>query len=833
MKRIWVFVSLAACCAVLTALLSIYPRDNARVLLNLDSFNPMADLLEPYAENSIERLDPYQLGHQLPGLNGMAFVFGTQARPYQKQSSLSGYVPLYSATVVIAVNQNGSSGGVIHGWRTLLDSEAVVLIPDQGTEGGRLSTIALAQGLGAQEGDLTPALEAFRKLQDQDRLNPRNEYAYEGYRHIYNPDRVPVFDAVIMWDYQARSLTRTSQDWEIIYPEEGTLSVDCGFVFRGALEIQDNLRRTKDFLLSERGREALGEAGFSPLAGELDLSGWDSVRLTYNPRFRREVLSDKLYAPASVRERLALQSVTMLLFIFLAQRILRRVPQGMYRTVSFIALMFVVLWMLAGMLKTLTLHYDPKRFFWFATYISRHALPVLWYCMCNVHVRNRLPGWNKLAPLMVGAFLLTIFVMTNDFHNQVFAYALANPETWEHQYTNGWGYYLSLFWSFSLIVIGVLLLFRQKLTRQQKRQFLYAGIFLVALAAYQALYIFGVKLIIDFDIPTTVGIFILVFVMAVQQERFMGASLLALPIFHNSPHAIAVSDGQGKVVYRNEIMEMVEYKGIPAWTEEHFDPDEIVSKEKVYKPSVYTLDLGRALILEDITDLKRLERSLEQTHIKLDAIRKLLIRQADETRTMTGRIERERYSQQMELLLEKKLEEVRQSLRQLVREDSGKQSLGNLRRIRLMIGICHQRLRVIIRSLETHPIFPAQLVEHYATGIIKDGQRAGLDGVLTASVSGNCPSSAIPPLLEVIDSLCLYTFDTPGSSLICHIEANEASIALRSSLSWEDNLPSTVWPILPDELAADIKDLGGQICQDIEEDCLLVRLNIPYVEVQE
>lgn len=252
MKRIWVFVSLAACCAVLTALLSIYPRDNARVLLDLDSFNPMADLLEPYAENSIECLDPYQLGHQLPGLNGMAFVFGTQARPYQKQSSLSGYVPLYSATVVIAVNQNGNSGGVIHGWRTLLDSEAVVLIPDQGTEGGRLSTIALAQGLGAQEGDLTPALDAFRKLQDQDRLNPRNEYAYEGYRHIYNPDRVPVFDAVIMWDYQARFLTRTSHDWEIIYPEEGTLSVDCGFVFRGALEAQENLSQLSMLMVIQR-----------------------------------------------------------------------------------------------------------------------------------------------------------------------------------------------------------------------------------------------------------------------------------------------------------------------------------------------------------------------------------------------------------------------------------------------------------------------------------------------------------------------------------------------------------------------------------------------------
>lgn len=829
-KQKWVFTCLALCAAVLAAFLSTGNTDNPMLLLVQDSLDPMADLLEPYGGNSIVRLDPYRLGHQLPGLKGMAFVFGTQARPYQKQQSQANYVPLYSATVVIAVNRNGNSAGAVRGWRTLLDSQAVVLIPDHGTEGGRLAAIALARGLGAQEGNLTPALDAFRQLLEQGRLNPPDEYSYEGCRHVYNPDRLPVFDAVIMWDYQARTLIGNSPDWDIVFPEEGELWVDCGFVQGGSWG-QKDLRQATEFLSSDLGQQTLVDAGFSPLRGQEDLSAWDREKLTYNPRFRRSVRSVKLYAPASVFERLLLQSATMLLFFIAAQRILRRVPQGQYRTTSFIALLFVALWMLMGMMKTLSLHYDPKRYFWFATYISRHALPMFWYYMCHVHVGKGLPSPKKLIPLGLTVFLLAAMVLTNDYHNQVFAYALADPETWEHQYSNGWGYYLSLFWSFSLSIAGVILLVRQKLSRQQRRQYVYAGIFFALLLAYQALYIAGVEYIIDLDIPTTVAMVILLFIFAAQQERFMGASLLALPIFRNSPHAIAVSDAHGQDVYRNDVMAALEQEGNLVG-EELYQSPQIISGGKVFKSNVYTLDQGRALILEDITDLMELEQSLKHTHKRLAAVRKLLIRQADETRALTGPMERQRYSLQMDLLLREKLEQVRQALGRITQQDSGEQSHGSLARIRLLIGICQQRLRLFIRSLETHPYFPAQLMEEYAAGIIKEGQRMGGDCVLTARVSGNVPSGLIPALLEAIDILCLYAFDA-GSSLICCLGTNAAAVSLNALLSWGDGKPPTHEAILPDSLVAKFSRLGGQAHEEMGEDGLLARVNIPYGGVQQ
>ncbi len=522
MRKTWVLTCLAACCAAIAAFISIGGTDEAKVLTVQDALDPTASVIAPYAGSSIERLTPYQLGQRLPGLEGMAFVFSTQARAYQKGSGSLGYAPLYSATAVIAVNRGSDLREPVKGWRTLLSSGAVVLIPHHGTEGGRLAAIALARGLGAREGDLGPATEAFALLQSQGRLNRQDVYRSADYWAMYPPDRLTEHDAIILWDYQAAMLS--PDEWEIVVPEEGSLSVDCGFVYGGSLKAREKLLPVRDFLLSDKGRQALADAGFSPPAQPPDLSGWDAARLAYNPGFRRAVLSAKLYGPASVQERLILQSAVLLLFCFAAQRTLRRLPRGIYRTTSLYCLLLVMLWMLVSVLKTISLHYDPSRYLWFSTYLPRHFLPVFWVCMCRINRSGQLPPRKALTALLITAAVLTALVFSNDIHRLVFVYLNTSSSTWASQYTNGWGYYVSSAWSFCLIVAGMALLLHKNRTRQQNRQIVYAFTLFFILLGYQALYIAGVKYVLDFDIPTTVAFFVLVFILAAQRERFMGAT---------------------------------------------------------------------------------------------------------------------------------------------------------------------------------------------------------------------------------------------------------------------------------------------------------------------
>jgi len=820
---------LALCCAVFVTFLSFWHKDEGRIIVVQDAFDPLHDLLKPYADDRLHRLNPYQLAHELPSLTGMAFVFGTQARAYQNQFS-SDYVPLYSAVAVIAVNRDGNAADAIDGWHTLIASDAVVLMPHNATEGGRLAAIAMAQGLGGSEGDFTPALNAFAYLNEQGRLNPQSEYKYDGYNYMFYPDNVSAYDAIVMWDYQARRLKQISDQWDIVVPNDGAFEVDCGFVYSGSSGADASLLPLKNFLLSEQGRQALIQAGFSPLNGIVDLSGWSVSRLTYNPKFRRSVLSVKLTAPASVLEKLTLQCATLLLFCIAAQKVLRRIAQGARRSSSFYAMLIVALWLLIGIVKTLTLHHDFTRYCWFATYIPRHYLPICWYLMCYANRYDAFPPRKRLILLSAVAGLLTLFVFTNDLHHQIFIYSFENPATWGNAYSYGWGYYLSLLWSLQLCAAGFNHIIRNKMTRYQRRQMLYVGMFLLILLAYQICYMAGMQSLIDFDIPTTIAILFLIFNAVLQKQRFMGASLLELPVFKHSSYAIAISDNAGHVVYHNSAMALVSPELIRTLSDSqsHESALDICVGEQVFKPHIYALDAGRALVLENITDLRRLEHSLQETRQRLNSVQALLLRQAQMTEKFIGSFERERFYCQMEMLFNKRIHEAQRCLDAFTRKKY--QNKCSLKCIRFLICICQQRLRFIIQSLEARPHLSIKLVQQYAAKLLTDGRRLGVDGVVTGSLNGTLPSDIAPALLEFIDCLCLYCFHPPAASFICFIETSKTGTTLHACQSWELGIPANPPVLLTKPLRNMIKKLHGQIQQTTDEDGLITELCFPHGE---
>lgn len=839
MRREWAAVLVALCLTllILAPALGWQASDNRLLVVN-DALDPVADLIAPYTRSTIERLTPYRLVHEVPGLEGMALVFSSQARPYLSQSTAKRYVPLYTTTLVIAVNHKGNSYGAIDGWRSLVDSRARVLIPQNATEGGRLAAISLARGLEAAEGDLEPAIEVFARLQSEGRLNGQDEYGFPGHNHVYlyDPGRVSLYDAVVLWDYQAAALMRISGEWEIIVPVEGAFRVDCGFVTSRSAAAEADLRRVKGFLQSGEGQLSLRQAGLSPLGGTPDLTAWDPARLTYNAAFRRSVLSVKLRGPASVLERLLMQGGTLLVFCVAVALILRRIPPGLYYVTSAYTLSLVLLWMIIGVVKTLSLDPHLTRYCWYATYLPRHALPFGWYCMSYVNRNGRLPDRKSLHTLGLLSLLLTVFVFTNDLHQQVFIHLDPDPSTWANRYGHAWGYYLSIGWSIVTISAGTALLFRRGMTRRQGRQLFYAGASVVALLTYQLSYLAGVRHALDLDIPTTVALLMLVFLLAEQRERFMGASLLTLPVFRSSPHAIAVYDQQGQVAYSNAAMAGLgpeqEHAKAVALSARPGDAllTDVVVGDRAYSPHLYALDHGRAIVLEDITSIRRLERSLRETHHKLRAIGMLLVRQAGEAQTLTSSLEQERYSGQINSLLTEKLATVELWLNRAAAPNRGHVGQGALRRIRFVLSICQQRLRFVIRSLEAHPHIPAQLVADYAAQVMAAGQRLGLDGVVTGAICGDCPLDVAGALLESLDCICLSALDRPGSSLICRIEGDDVAIALHALLSLADgeDATPTLSQDLPCTLIEQIAALGGRLSEEIDDDTVVWRLRFRY-----
>ena len=806
---------------------------DGKVLLVNDALDPMVQLLRPYAKDSLHLLNPYLQGIELSGLNGMAIVYGTQAAAYREQTGSSSYIPLYQASVVIAVNRIKNPGHVINGWKSMLSSNAVILIPHNGIEAGRLASVALAQALGAEEGNLEPALEAWAYLQSQNRLNHQNEYSSEEYRIMYQPDHLERYDAIVLWDYQAKMLQRIYDGWDVITPVEGTLSVDCGLLCGSLSQKLKTLIRTKNFLLSEEGRKQLQEAGFSPFECEVNLSPWNTARLTYNPSFRRSVLKVKLYSPASVLERTVLQSMVFLLFLVASQIILKRIPPGLYRNSSYYTLLFLLLWILFGILKTITFNETLTRYLWYATYIPRHAVPLGWYCMSCLNRSGRLPRKKLLILFGSIAVLLTLFVCTNDFHRQVFVFHGLNPADWDSQYTNNWGYYLSLLWSFSFSAAGVAILFRGNFSRRQKRLLHYAAAAFVLLLIYQILYIAGVRYVLDMDVPTTVSITILLFILSSQRERFMHTLLFSLPVFLNSPFAIAVYDKTGRSQFSNTVMMelMQKYPGISSLEQSQLDSIMTIPVgDRIYRTRIHKIENGSALVLEDITYIQSLEYELQLASKKLNAVKRLLTHQIQETRTLGGMIERERITKSMNGLFINKLSDLRGYLHK-IREETGRAPASFLRHARFLLFICQHRLRFTIRSLESRSKFDVDLVAKYLSGLSKDLLSLGLDNTVTIGAHGSCSLGVLTMLLEAIDSIFLSAFVMQGISLILNLKTSNDGIELNAVLSWEDSSPLSDRILLPKNLVDKFTLSGVRVSLKNEEEGLFARLFFHYEEV--
>ena len=356
---------------------------------------------------------------------------------------------------------------------------------------------------------------------------------------------------------------------------------------------------------------------------------------------------------------------------------------------------------------------------------------------------------------------------------------------------------------------------------------LYAGIFFVLIILYQGLYIAGIPYVIDLDVPVVVALLVLIFNLAAQRERFMGASLLELPIFQHLPYAISIYDNKGQAIWLNRSMTTLgdmetQTLSLPI---KNNKITEILIGGLNFRARAYVFDIGGALVMEDITEITQLESSLRLAQKKMRTVGELLIRQAEDAGISVGASEREHGSKQKEKIFFGKLAEARRGMKEIAL--GGYQDKKLMRRVRFLICICQRRLRFILKSLKMRTLFPTKLLEHYVSGVIEDGKRYGLDAVISVSSEGNLPSKHVVPLLACIDFICIYAFDFPGCSLICHMETISLHLSFFAVLTWEDDRPPKQSRVLPLNLVDTVSLMGGKIFQSMEEDSLTIRLTFP------
>lgn len=100
------------------------------------------------------------------------------------------------------------------------------------------------------------------------------------------------------------------------------------------------------------------------------------------------------------------------------------------------------LWMIEVILKYKSFTPFYATVLWYLYYVPMTLIPLL-YQLCGLRLagleQHRL-GRRYCAALWIVAILLIGFVLTNDFHQQVFHFDRTS-DTWSNDYTYGWGYF--------------------------------------------------------------------------------------------------------------------------------------------------------------------------------------------------------------------------------------------------------------------------------------------------------------------------------------------------------------------------------------------------------
>ena len=103
------------------------------------------------------------------------------------------------------------------------------------------------------------------------------------------------------------------------------------------------------------------------------------------------------------------------------------------------------LWMIEVILKYKSFTPFYATVLWYLYYVPMTLIPLL-YQLCGLRLagleQHRL-GRRYCAALWIVAILLIGFVLTNDFHQQVFHFDRTS-DTWSNDYTYGWGYFAVL-----------------------------------------------------------------------------------------------------------------------------------------------------------------------------------------------------------------------------------------------------------------------------------------------------------------------------------------------------------------------------------------------------
>lgn len=731
--------------------------------------------------------------------------FDVQAIPALERGIGRYWYPHVTATVILAVDRSRTDAAVT-GWNSLRESPVPVGISSSSVIRNMLALGALSYGLDREAPSKRDALELLEHL------------GQNGNFRLEAPD-API---LICLDYEAAGWNRNGGNYEIIVPEEGTISYQMGLLSDAPLTLASGL----DTALLSAGLPLAGgerppgfpqDYGAAHMLGVEDYGWFLELAGDSSRDLRRQVFHTRLYTTADLREHilspLLIVSAILLWQGTVSHRMSRRDVRRAVNVMSWL----IVGWLLLRLFKYQLLSEGIlSRMCWYGYYLFQLALPVALLYLAEILDRPEgdIPLVRPPWPPLVCYAISVLLVMTNDWHQLVFHFDLNG--NWFNDYGYGIGYWMIIAASalFLLLAMG-------KLFIKGRKSPYWGGkvlplLFFGGLAAYVIAYIYRVPLAWESDLTVCICILSVLFFETVLHAGLVPVNVQYQRLFASAPIRLTLLDECGHTVLSS--------RGAPPvsrsiWQRLLADMEHPLLRDHDTQLHAVPIHGGMAVWQEDLSQLNRLRTQIQDVQGRLEAANGLL-REEGEVKKRLLRVETNRaLFEQLDRDMERRMASLARLIESLPEQEDTRGLTAYI-----TLRLCHIKRRCnlffLARQGQSHlgdelGMYLDELAElaRYAglQTLIRCGQRGALD-IRSATICYDFAFESIS-----------WALKEGASALMGYLEPEGSRLAFRF-------LPGSdpkQWRF-SEELMVAVAALGGQIaCKDLD-DAVGICLTMPW-----
>ena len=449
------------------------------------------------------------------------------------------------------------------------------------------------------------------------------------------------------------------------------------------------------------------------------------------------------------------------------------------------------LWMIEVILKYKSFTPFYATILWYLYYVPMTLVPLL-YQLCGLRLaglEQHRAGRRYRTALWVAAILLIGFVLTNDFHQQVFHFDRSS-DTWSNDYTYGWGYFAVLIWMAFNFVAFFILVGRSASFRIQRFSgtaalVLLGGAFFAISCALRVPWAWKLNFSLVYCVLCVVTLEICLDCGVIPSYHDIAG------IFDTLPLDLKVLTRDLQEVYATPVS-----KPIPAGVREELRAQElghshafaVVSNPDVMYRSFPLLG-GSALLAQDVSEVNELNRELARRRMELQRQNELLTADYDLKAHLADQEAETLLVQDVDQALARAFEEMYDllsSLPPLTDEASSHERYRMLQRAKMLVAYCKRKGSLTLAQ-HGESGFDRDRIQLIANELASDLRTIDIDCASIIAIRRPMHASAVSALYDCVYDFAFFAYTTDHPALMYHLSDHDScSVELRATLFSND-----------------------------------------------